>query len=92
MRAQAAHSSRKASVAFVPPKPNEFDSAARIFICAPRSARSRIATQVAIEQIGGQRCTWSRSASTVNTASTAGGVEQMSVIDLVDDTPAATHA
>ena len=32
MRAHAAHSSRKASVALVPPKPKEFDSAARIFI------------------------------------------------------------
>ena len=46
-----AHSSRKASVALVPPKPNEFDSAARIFILRARSRHEvEVALRIAIER------------------------------------------
>src|SRR5260221_13655083 len=79
---------RKASVALVPPKPNELDSAARIFIgraVLGTKSRSHCGSWLNRFAVGG--ATWSRNASTVNTASMPPAApSKCPVIDLVDDT------
>ena len=71
---------RNASVAFVPPKPNEFDSAARIFIVA-RDVRHEveIALRIAVDEIRrGRRDLVAQRERREHRLDAAGGAEQVS--------------
>ena len=77
---------RNTSVAFVPPKPNEFDIAASIFMCA-RHARDvvEIALRILVEQIRGRRRDLIADREhREDRLDAAGGAEQCPVIDFVD--------
>src|SRR5579864_6702333 len=79
---------RKTIVAFVPPKPNEFESATRIVIGrATRGTKSRSHCGSASTRVAVGGAIWSRIASAVKTASMpAAAPSKCPVIDFVDET------
>ena len=77
MRAHAAHSSRKASVAFVPPS-RAIRQRGADFILRASFGKSRSQRGSRWNRLAVSGATWSRNASTVKTADPAGGAEQMS--------------